>query len=379
MVLIDRDVTSYPEYADVRILCRDWGLGEAHHQIELGLDKDWWFPVTRTLPYSQGSTSSIEEVYIIVKRPYGGDNYKAESGGKVLYVGKGDRKEVVFSTQQEKGKRKLVVQESNPVKSFYLRYKGESYRGYRYFIQLNYEGETKNKVTVHQFLQEYLSEAHPVVFPSYFKVLVDLVKNGGCDAPEIRTTLLKQFKKSILAFRQLQKAEHQALQQQQQLNQQISQGTNITVLRSDLPTDSGVAVVVEHVEETPPRETLTTIQKSPSNECTSPNLLDFDASGGDVSDAPETDPVLESILQNSNALRSVSPAPGALRHQVTEVPNLFPDGTITPPPEAVPSSTVPAEADPKASWIDFSQQPTQQERKKSLIMDSFKEQPMMSS
>eukprot|EP00754_Rhynchopus_humris_P020062 Rhum_TRINITY_DN14677_c10_g3::Rhum_TRINITY_DN14677_c10_g3_i1::g.109561::m.109561 len=204
---------TYPEYANLRVLKSDWGIAESAEALEAELDADWWAIVRREIPYSPHSDSHLVEVYVLVKKPYGKENFVAEGNGKILYVGQGRRRELVYGGQAGVGGapvgRRFVIVETHPVKAFYLRHKGEGYRAFRYTTELHFQKDTRNKLDVQQFLQMHMADVHPVFTPAYFARLVELVKGEKDSAQAVQERLLLEFRKPIAAFKKLQAVENE--------------------------------------------------------------------------------------------------------------------------------------------------------------------------
>ena len=201
---------TYPEYADVRVLRKDFGLEESEEKLEEALRQDWWCVVRRVVKYSSHSDSSLVEVFVLIKKPYGKENFQAGSDGKILYVGQGRRKELVYSSHAASGARRFVIVDTTPVKAFYLRHKGEGFRAFRFTSELHFVKETRNKLDVHQYLQSHMGEVHPVFTRQYFARLIEFVKGDKeNNQGELEEKLLQEFRRPIAAFKKLQAVEHE--------------------------------------------------------------------------------------------------------------------------------------------------------------------------
>ena len=333
---------TYPEYANLRVLKSDWGIAESAEALEAELDADWWAIVRREIPYSPHSDSHLVEVCVLIKKPYGKENFVAEGNGKVLYVGQGRRRELVYSGQAGVGGapvgRRFVIVETHPVKAFYLRHKGEGYRAFRYTTELHFQKDTRNKLDVQQFLQEHMADVHPVFTPAYFARLVELVKGEKDSAQAVQERLLLEFRKPIAAFKKLQAVENEERARlETQRREQEEQDKRDLEARAYTPPPQAEPSFV------PPQAAFEARPlpgggAAPAPAAGSPDMLDFARGGGSGGGGGGS----------SGGSGGVAPAPA---------PKLSTAGG------SGGSSGVGARSTGGPSWIDFNAVPNEQERK----------------
>eukprot|EP01063_Lacrimia_lanifica_P036106 TRINITY_DN7076_c0_g1_i2.p3 TRINITY_DN7076_c0_g1~~TRINITY_DN7076_c0_g1_i2.p3 ORF type:complete len:346 (+),score=132.12 TRINITY_DN7076_c0_g1_i2:1961-2998(+) len=335
---------TYPEYASLRVLEKEWGLDETLEKLEDALKDDWWCVVRRSLPYSPGSASTVQEVYMLIRKPYGWENFVAEGSGKIVYRGRGRRKELVYNAQAHAARdvRKFVILDIPPVKAFYLRHNGQSFRAYRFSLELHFDKDTHNKLDVHQYLQDYSSEVHPTILPRYLVRLVEAVKEGHKGLGALHDTMLQEFKADIAGFKILQAREQEELRQMQ---------------------------IVKEAEEAAQRQQQQLLQPQPQPQ-QFPNPS-FTLSEPTASARASTD-----NLVNVDFSSPHQPDPASHAHQDLMTHMLDRLAASEPPsPAAAPLPSQPTDAapvPPSGDWVQFEPSETKSlERRKSAILDSF--------
>ncbi|KAJ9452728.1 hypothetical protein DIPPA_21917 [Diplonema papillatum] len=397
---------TYPEFDGLGVMQKEWGIDESISDLQHHLDNEWWAVIHRTTTYSPHSDSYVTEVFMLIKKPYSPENFKCEANGNIVCIKAGRKQLVHASSTPRKIIRRFVILDSPPVKAFYLRYMGDGFRAFRFSVDLCCAKDTRNKLDVQQYMQNYLNDMHPVYFPSYFGELVESVKARDSDqGEELHSHLRAKFRQQVMNFKRLQAREIQEREEAALRKRVLHYGEDSDAMADVLavsqvlepqvsvlsPSPTPHRQLFDEASATPQDVTPHAIQPPPNPPRGPylPNHLSTHSENGYlVSRSRESSPApgettLFAPAQLPSTNENLFARPEAKSCEALNSGSFFRSTAgeasasgLTSPSAVIKANSAPpmtsqATEKPQGSWIEFDSVPTDNDRTRSEIMKSF--------